>query len=223
MGFPFETIVSETEPTITKERIIETTYSQQLVRVDYERVGWEDTDCIEYIRSIINVLSPDLIVISDYRKGLITKSLAEVIMSTGIPVLGDLKPGNLSWFRWALAIKPNFKEFQIQVGISGENTHAYIEMHGPALAYSLDTNLIITRSEHGVSVVLKNSEVYHMPILVQDVFDVTGAGDTFIAAMAVAICEGKTLLEAALFGNKASAIAVGKIGTVKVKRREVSI
>lgn len=111
----------------------------------------------------------------------------------------------------------------MQVGISGENTDIYIEMYGPALACSLDTNLIITRSEYGVSVVLKNSEVYHVPTLVQDVFDVTGAGDTFIAAMAVAICEGKTLLEAALFGNKASAVAVGKVGTVTVKREEISI
>lgn len=99
MDLPFETIVSEIEPTITKERVIETTYNQQLVRVDYENIGIDHTNCIEYIRSIINILSPDLIIISDYQKGFITKSLAEVIMSTGIPVLGDLKPGNLSWFR----------------------------------------------------------------------------------------------------------------------------
>lgn len=107
------------------------------------------------------------------------------------------------------------------MGIAGENTDIYIETHGPALARSLDTNLVITRSEHGVSIVLKNGEVHHIPTAAQDVFDVTGAGDTFIAAMAVAISEGKSLLEAAQFGNRASAVAVGKVGTVTVKREEI--
>jgi D-beta-D-heptose 7-phosphate kinase/D-beta-D-heptose 1-phosphate adenosyltransferase len=70
-------------------------------------------------------------------------------------------------------------------------------------------------------VVLTDGSVHHMPTLAQDVFDVTGAWDTFIAAMAVALSEGKDLLEAAKFGNKASAIAVWKVGTVTVKREEI--
>ena len=160
-----------------------------MARIDYERIGNDDGKSTEHIRNIIKSVCPELIVVSDYQKGLITESLAQVIMESGIPVLADLKPGNMQWFRGIFAIKPNFKEFREQVGIAGENTDAFIEAHGPGLAISLDTNLIITRSEHGVSIVLKNSEVHHMPTAAQDVFDVTGAGDTFIAAMAVATAE----------------------------------
>jgi D-beta-D-heptose 7-phosphate kinase/D-beta-D-heptose 1-phosphate adenosyltransferase len=81
----------------------------------------------------------------------------------------------MPWFHGIYAIKPNFKEFQTQVGISGENTDIFIETHGPKLSQSLNTNLVITRSEHGVSVVLTDGSVHHMPTLAQDVFDVTGA------------------------------------------------
>ena len=70
---------------------------------------------------------------------------------------------------------------------------------------------------------MKDGTVHHMPTLAQDVFDVTGAGDTFIAAMAVALAEGKTLLQAAEFGNRASAVAVGHVGTATVERGDVGI
>lgn len=217
-ALPFEALISETEPTITKERVIETTYHQQLIRIDYERIGQIGQDNVHQIESLIISTRPDIIVVSDYQKGLITEDIARVIMNSWAQILGDLKPGNLSWFHGAYVIKPNFKEFREQVGIVWENTDSFIETHGPWAARLLDTNLVITRSEHGVSVVMKDGTVHHMPTLAQDIFDVTGAGDTFIAAMAVALSEGKTLLEAAEFGNQASAVAVGQVGTATVER-----
>ena len=220
-GIRFEAIISEKAPTTTKARIIETTYHQQLIRMDHESIlGIENTD-ITRVLSVVHEIKPDLIIISDYKKGFIDESLAKLLIETKIPVIADAKPGRLPWFRWAMLMKPNFKEFREQLGAEGENTDDFIEKYGAKLAHDLDTNLVITRSEHGASIVEKWGKIQHIPTEAQEVFDVTGAWDTYIAAMGIAIVNGKTITEAAQFGNKASGIVVGKVGTATVTMEEL--
>ena len=210
-GIRFESIVSKDVPTTTKSRIIETTYHQQLLRMDRETVS-EITDGIakKIFETVLGQL-PSLIIVSDYRKGVVSESLVKALTATNVPIIADAKPGRIPFFKGALMIKPNYKEFFGQLGIPEENTDEAILAHGPALAKELDANLLITRSEKGASLVRKDGTVTHMPTEAREVFDVTGAGDTFIAAIAVAISEGRSLEEAAGFGNRASGIAVGKV------------
>ena len=220
-GIDFEWISYSGNPTITKVRIIETTYHQQLVRMDHENIVAVQNAQILEILSIISHSPPDLIVISDYDKGLITQDFAKLLIATWISVIADAKPGRLGWFHGALIVKPNFKEFSEHLGIKWENTDIFIEAHGKWLAQLLETNLVITRSEHGASIIERWWEIQHIPTEAQDIFDVTGAGDTFIAAMAIALAEWETIADAARFGNRASGVVVGKVGTATVTREEL--
>ena len=84
-------------------------------------------------------------------------------------------------------MKPNFHEFCGVVGKSLENTDEVIETYGPVIVRKLDTQLLVSRSEHGASLVTRDGQVTHIPIHAGDVYDVTGAGDTFVAACVVAL------------------------------------
>jgi D-beta-D-heptose 7-phosphate kinase/D-beta-D-heptose 1-phosphate adenosyltransferase len=221
MGIRFDGIASDSEPTITKARIIEGTYGQQLLRMDYETIAHITDEVADRIFSLVQGHSPSLVIVSDYKKGVVIEKLARSLVASGIRVVADAKPGKIPHFENALLIKPNFKEFLGELGISEPNTDETIERYGPDLAKRLKTNLLVTRSEKGASLIHSDGSVVHMPTEALSVFDVTGAGDTFIAAVAVAITEGKSLEEAVRFGNRASGVAVGKVGTVAVRRDEV--
>ncbi len=207
------------EPTMSKVRVMDTAYHQQLLRMDYGKAKPISNEAADKMIKAIEGYEPDLIIISDYIYWFGTEYLARWIIHLGIPVIVDAKPGRMPWFKWALALKPNFKEFAKQVGIvPTENTDVYIRLYGPQLAASLDSTLIVTRSEHGASVITKTGEVTLIPTAAKEVFDVTGAGDTFLAAMGIGITSGMNLQDAAKFANKASGIAVGKSGTVVVTK-----
>ena len=160
----------------------------------------------------------DSIVISDYGKGLITPSLAQQIITyareRGIPVLVDPKGSNWDKYDSAYAITPNLKE----LGYAVPNEDGAVEEAGRAVLekYHLD-NLLVTRSEKGISSV-QNDRVTHCPAKAQDVFDVSGAGDTVMAVLAAAVGSGldtETILNLA---NTAAGISVSRVGTYSVKR-----
>ncbi len=101
----------------------------------------------------------------------------------------DSKTKDQALYHGCFVFKPNFKEFSGLLGMALENTDKNIELHAPALAQKLGSNLLITRSEQGASLVELSGKVSHIRAEAQEVFDVTGAGDTFLAGLAVGLVE----------------------------------
>ena len=204
--------------TTTKVRILGA--RQQMMRLDFEEPCRAGSVIEQKIFSWVQNLAGqhmDSIVISDYGKGLITPSLAQQIITyareRGIPVLVDPKGSNWDKYDSAYAITPNLKELSDEDGAVEEAGRAVLEK------YHLD-NLLVTRSEKGISSV-QNDRVTHCPAKAQDVFDVSGAGDTVMAVLAAAVGSGldtETILNLA---NTAAGISVSRVGTYSVKREEV--
>ncbi len=171
--------------------------------------------------------SPNIILISDYGKGTIKKpqDIISKAKEAGIPVLVDSK-SNLSDFRGASVIKPNLKEFfdWLNIEMPEDNTDALNRLHTGILADSIKElqveNLIVTLGDLGcLHISINNTKLY--PTLPIKAIDVTGAGDTFIAGLAVALSEGKDIKRSIQFANRAASIAVTKKGTQYVERNEI--
>ncbi len=132
-------------PTITKQRFIENTYKQQLLRVDYEEKMTPTPDDEKFIFKIIENGNYEIVVISDYNKGIITENLIKELKKKNVKILVDSKPKNIEFFKDVYLVKPNFKEFCEMIGKNIENTDVEIEKHGREFAKNMNTNLVITR------------------------------------------------------------------------------
>lgn len=212
--------------TTTKVRILGA--RQQMLRLDFE----EKTDCsekeadqiIDWLKDLIQK-GVQCIVISDYGKGLITPFLSQSIIETakkcGVPVLVDPKGSDWTKYEGAYGITPNLKELSECVGYEVLNEDESVEESGKKVRekFGLD-HLFVTRSEKGITSISEKS-IVHRASVAQDVFDVSGAGDTVMAVLAAATAskiDEETILELA---NCAAGIAVSKVGTYQVKREEV--
>ncbi|MFZ2150422.1 MAG: PfkB family carbohydrate kinase [Candidatus Absconditicoccaceae bacterium] len=216
------------KPTITKMRFIDSQYKQQLLRVDYEeKILIKDSDIEDIIKTLI-IEKPKFIIISDYNKGIInqylTDSLKKFSEETGTKILVDAKPQNLALFNGVYLIKPNFKEFCEMIGKKIDNTDDNIASFGKEFTKKYSTNLVVTRGSKGSSLITKDGNIFHIqPSEERKVFDVTGAGDTFIATIAYALDHGYTLEDSVKLANKASGIVVEKVGTATITKEELGI
>lgn len=211
------------QATIVKSRFIDTTYNQQLLRADHEEFIQLSKKYIPQIIEVINSIDPSLIVCSDYTKWFLDKELIQEICSTftNKKILVDTKPNKFEYYKNLHILKPNFKEFVEIIWKDIKNTDQEIEKYGKDLAQKLKSNLIITRGEQGATLVTLHNGIHHYHTEAQTVFDVSGAGDTFLAGIAVKINQGESLENAVIYGNKASGVAVSKIGTSIVSQQEV--
>ena len=222
-------IVDESRPTIEKTRFLG--MNQQLLRVDNELTN----DIIDEVgRAIIQkvlkkINDIDVIVITDYGKGVITEKLAKAIVKISKdynkPLVVDPKPLHKEFYKNSTLITPNFKESSEIAGLSGENENNFIETVGNKIMKDLNINVLITRGPKGMSLFQKNKEptnkVKHIPTKAKEIFDVSGAGDTVVATIALSIASGLKLEEAAHIANHAAGIVVGKIGTATVTPEEL--
>ncbi|RME50156.1 MAG: D-glycero-beta-D-manno-heptose-7-phosphate kinase [Deltaproteobacteria bacterium] len=213
----------EERPTSLKTRII--AQNQQIVRLDRETREPVERSVAERILAVVRreLPSTDVIVLSDYRKGLITPFLVEGILDcTGSrPVLVDPKVENAPIYRGVTLITPNKLEAEriagIEIGSSADLTRA-----GTRILDRLACGaVLVTRGEEGMSLFEKNDHATHIPTMAREVYDVTGAGDTVIATLAVAVAAGATLLEGAILSNLAGGVVVGKVGTATVSPQEI--
>lgn len=215
-------------PTITKQRFIENTYQQQLLRVDYEQ-KWIMTD--QNTISVIDLLKklhPEYIVFSDYNKWIISKNFVDWVkkyaQDNSVNILVDAKPNNLTYFAWVYLIKPNFKEFCQMIGNEElSNTDEAIKEYGVPFVNTYKINLVITRWNKWATLITQDGQFYSLPTQAQQVFDVTGAGDTFLAAIVYALSQWQSLKSAVEIGNKASWIVVGKQWTATVTPNELGL
>ncbi len=215
--------VDPRRPTTVKMRII--AHHQQVVRVDEEKkrpvpVGIEDR-----ILAFIRKNDAAGIIISDYGKGIVTAGLMARVLPLArerkIPVFVDPKVENFALFSPVTFISPNHHEAAKIVGHPCETT-ADVEKAGREIMALISAfYLIIKRGERGMSLFEKDKPPLHIPTVAREVFDVTGAGDTVIAAAALAILAGASLREAAVIANAAAGVVVGKLGTATCSPEEL--
>jgi len=218
-------VVDPARPTTTKQRIV-TTRNQQVARVDFE----DDTEAAGDIeralveRALHALAHADVAVVSDYLKGSVTRRLVAAVVEAAkarnVPVLVDPKIPHIDYYAGATVVTPNHHEAETA-------THMRIRNDGDARKAAkvfLDRagcqGVLITRGEHGMSM-LSPAGVAHYPAVAREVADVTGAGDTVIAALALGLAAGASLAEAAQLANHAAGIVVGRFGPATVSPAEL--
>ena len=212
--------------TIQKIRIIGK--GQQLLRIDlHDRYTLTSETEKRILEQIVGVLDEqDVVVISDYGKGLCTASLCRAVIQAcrqkERTVIVDPKGNDWEKYRGATVITPNMNEINQYYGTTVANEDDSIEREFHNLPNELGIGyLLITRSECGMSL-LGHDKVVHFPTLAQEVCDVSGAGDTVVAALAAVLSENReNVLRAVQISNMAAGIAVGKHGTALVSRQEI--
>ena len=208
------------QPTIRKLRIM--SRQQQLIRLDFEEVPHAQNTSQLMIALAQHLPNYDLLVVSDYAKGALTDVSDMIALANHLhkPVMVDPKGQDFDRYRGAMLIKPNLSEFQTIVGkVKGD---AAIAQAGFQLMKDLSvSSLLITRSEAGMTLLQQSHEPMHIPTKAQEVFDVTGAGDTAMAVLAVSFASGLSLPAAVRLANEASGIVVQKLGTSTVTAEEL--
>ncbi len=207
-------------PTITKLRVL--SRNQQLIRLDFED-SLAEVDKTNLHQSIEDMIADhDLLLLSDYDKGTLSEvqSLIRLANKHDIPVLVDPKGHDFSRYRGATLITPNMSEFEAVAGPC--QTETELVEKGQKLLEELDlAAMLVTRSEQGMTLLRKNHEEFHLPTQAKEVYDVTGAGDTVIATLALAIAANADYTQASALANIAAGIVVGKIGTSTVSEAEI--
>lgn len=220
-------LVDDGRPTTVKLRVLGG--HQQMLRLDFEDSrpvgGKAETALKNFISQAVESGRIQAVVISDYAKGLCTARLCQhavkVCASRGVPLVVD--PKGLHWRKYAGTpyITPNLKELGEAAGTEAANDDRRVTALGEKVRkrYGI-ANLIVTRSEKGLSV-LAGDRAEHISTTAQEVFDVSGAGDTVAAVLGAALAAGVGLGDAARLANLAAGIVVGKLGTYAVKRAEL--
>lgn len=204
-------------PTTLKTRIIAS--HQQICRADRE-----DADDISralegalLARVTTAIRSADAVIVSDYQKGVVTKAVMRATLAAAktrrVPVLVDPKVRHFSFYRGATLVTPNQHEAEQATGLR-LRSEADVRAAGERILKLLGCRAaLITRGEHGMSLFETGRRPVHIATAAREVYDVTGAGDTVIATLALALCAGARLAEAAALANTAAGIVVGKLGT----------
>jgi len=213
-------------PTTLKTRII--AHSQQIVRADRETRKSLSSELNEDLAALFLECLPraDAIIISDYDKGVVNRELMSTILpqarNAGVPVYLDPKVHHAEYYRPITLITPNHREAELLAGTIIDSK-ATLEEAGRRVLQKFECEYaLITQGEGGMSLFSTNDgRSHHLPTFAREVFDVTGAGDTVIATLALARAGGATMEEAAILANHAAGIVVGKLGTATVSRLEL--
>jgi D-beta-D-heptose 7-phosphate kinase/D-beta-D-heptose 1-phosphate adenosyltransferase len=206
--------------TITKLRVI--SRHQQVIRLDFEDnfPGFDSAAMLAELASTVS--SYDVMILSDYAKGVLRQpeALIAAARAAGKPVVIDPKGHEFDRYRGATVITPNMAEFEAVVGHCADVGE--IERRAAALRDALDLEaVLVTRSEKGMSLLARGHAPLHLPTHAQDVFDVTGAGDTVVATLGAALAAGLSLPDAVTLANIAAGIVVAKLGTATVNTDEL--
>ena len=211
-------------PTITKLRIL--AGRQQMLRLDSERPGArEPTDCARLAARVLERLAGcDAIVLSDYAKGVLTPEVCQKVIAAarakGIPVLVDPKTADFARYRGATTICPNLGELASAVGSDTRDVNALLAS-AEKMVREFDLEfLTATLGEKGIALIRPGNRML-APAVARQVFDVSGAGDTVIAVLALCLASGLKPETAVELANVAAGIVVGKVGTVPVEKHEL--
>jgi D-beta-D-heptose 7-phosphate kinase/D-beta-D-heptose 1-phosphate adenosyltransferase len=212
-------------PTTVKTRIV--AHGQQVVRADHESTA-DIADTLENgLLACLRRELPDCqaLVISDYQKGVVTESLLGRVLALArrlrVKVLVDPKLRHFSRYKRVFMVTPNQGEAEHATGLSLRDAAGLLAA-GRRILTMLDCEaVLITRGEYGMSLFERGRRPLHIESAAREVFDVTGAGDSVIATMALALAAGARPAEAAALANHAAGVVVGKLGTAEASAAEV--
>ncbi|QYJ86838.1 bifunctional D-glycero-beta-D-manno-heptose-7-phosphate kinase/D-glycero-beta-D-manno-heptose 1-phosphate adenylyltransferase HldE [Shewanella mesophila] len=208
------------KPTITKLRVM--SRNQQLLRLDFEEPYAASHSQALLTQAESELENVAVVVLSDYAKGAIDNPQAFIALARakGVKVLVDPKGSDFSRYRGASLLTPNMAEFEQVVGSVTSEADLVAKAQALLTEYDLDA-MLVTRSEKGMTLITRASPELHIPTVAREVYDVTGAGDTVISALATALAAGSDLPQACAIANTAAGIVVGKLGTSTVSRIEL--
>ena len=219
-------IVDRSRPTTVKSRVV--AGSQHVVRFDRENDAPLSRAMRERIVGAIRDRLPEaeVLLISDYAKGVVSPGLVREVLAMAARhrriVAVDPKVQHLSLFRRVTVVAPNHHEAAAATRLP-IRCEADLLRVGRVLLRRLNTRgVLITRGEHGMSLFETGKPVLHIPTMAREVYDVTGAGDTVMAALSLAMAAGASMAEAAVMSNAAAGVVVGKRGTATVTRAELA-
>ena len=212
--------------TTTKTRII--AHHQQVVRIDRETADHLKASTLKHLSEFLkkNIRHFDGVVLSDYGKGLLTRALIHTSIREARErkkfVLVDPKPKNVFFCKRATVITPNTAEASAASGIPITDLPS-LKKAGKMLLSKLQCDvLVITRGEEGMAIFESRQDPFLVPTVAKEVYDVTGAGDTVIGTMALALATGAGFRNAARLANYAAGVVVGKMGTATVSPEELA-
>jgi D-beta-D-heptose 7-phosphate kinase/D-beta-D-heptose 1-phosphate adenosyltransferase len=218
-------VVDPARPTTTKQRIV-TTRNQQVARVDFE----DDAEAAGDIeRALVDrarraLAHADAVVVSDYLKGTVTRALVAAIVEgardRNVPVLVDPKIPHIDYYAGATVVTPNHHEAETATHMRIRNDDDAKKAAKIFIDRARCGGVLITRGEHGMSM-LDGAGEAHYATVAREVADVTGAGDTVIATLALGLAAGAALPEAAQLANHAAGIVVGRFGPATVSPAEL--
>ncbi|WMQ74547.1 MAG: Bifunctional protein HldE [Sodalis sp.] len=207
-------------PTITKLRVL--SRNQQLIRLDFEH-GFDNVDSAPMLERIQLALpKTGALVLSDYTKGALARvrEMIALARAAGVPVLVDPKGTDFSRYRGATLLTPNLSEFEAVAGACKDEETLVSRGMKIIADYQLSA-LLITRSEQGMTLLQPGKDPLNLPTQAQEIYDVTGAGDTVIGVLAAALAAGNSLEESCFLANAAAGVVVGKLGTSTVSPIEL--
>ncbi|MDR1523502.1 MAG: D-glycero-beta-D-manno-heptose-7-phosphate kinase [Endomicrobium sp.] len=219
-------VYDEKRPTIVKTRII--AVSQQLVRVDKEVKGQLKRCTENKLISSIESLIPkvDAVIISDYGKGVVCQKVLKKAIALArkykIPVTVDPKVEHFKKYKKITTMTPNEKEAIEGMNAKNIETDFEVANLGKRILKTLNSeSIVITRGEKGMTLIESNNKITNIPTRAKEVYDVTGAGDTVISTMTLALGAKADLLTAAEIANFAAGIVVAKLGTATTTPEEL--
>ncbi|MFQ5878107.1 MAG: D-glycero-beta-D-manno-heptose-7-phosphate kinase [Acidobacteriota bacterium] len=225
-GIPGEGLVpAPGRPTTLKMRVV--AHHQHVVRVDREEDGPPGPGIVRALldRSLERLEGAAALIVSDYDKGCITPELLSGLLPEaarrGLPVVIDPKVRLFDHYRPATVITPNAREAMEATGLGGRTDEEFIAIGRRLRERAGCGHLLITRGEKGMLLLGPEGEARAIPTVARDVFDVSGAGDTVVATLALALGAGATVEEGVVLSNHAAGIVVGKVGTAAPSREEL--
>ncbi|MCE1204514.1 MAG: D-glycero-beta-D-manno-heptose-7-phosphate kinase [Holophagaceae bacterium] len=221
-------VLDTSRPTIIKTRVIG--QQQQMLRIDREDPGLPDAAVLLGLKDRLEraLGSASALIVSDYAKGTINEPVMDTVRAVcaerGIPWIVDPKPSHKALYRGATLMTPNTKETS-ELTTRDARSDMEVTIAGRALLAELDLKgLLVTRSERGMALFAPDAEhaaPWMIPTEAREVFDVSGAGDTVIAAFSAAVAAGADWREAAMLANAAAGVVVAKVGTATVTPAEL--
>jgi D-beta-D-heptose 7-phosphate kinase/D-beta-D-heptose 1-phosphate adenosyltransferase len=219
-------VIDQERPTTRKSRVI--AHNQQIVRYDMERRAELkpalQKRLLRYVESRLRELS--CLVVSDYAKGVVTATLMSELTRLAalrhIPIIVDPKVEHFGYYKGVTVITPNHLEATQAAGLHGDGD-AVIQEAGATIRQRLGCqSVLVTRGERGMSLFEADGVSWHIPTQARQVYDVTGAGDTVVGTMALALSTGASMREAATLANQAAGVVVGMVGTATVTAKQLS-
>jgi D-beta-D-heptose 7-phosphate kinase/D-beta-D-heptose 1-phosphate adenosyltransferase len=209
-------------PTITKLRVL--SRHQQLLRLDFEE-SFHDVDSAPMLAKMDEALGGEnsVVILSDYNKGSLSdvQKMIQIAKKKNIKVLVDPKGSDFEKYRGATLLTPNLSEFEAVVGHCKSDQELVDRALGLIKKFDIQA-LLITRSEHGMSLIREGVAPFHLPTQALEVYDVTGAGDTVISVLAASLAAGSSFEDACTLANAGAGVVVGKIGTSTVNTIELA-